>query len=64
MVINKMDVNEKVWTNMDLNKHAILQNFTLNDTIWYKGTYSIVVLHFTVIVGSSAISLPHTLKWI
>jgi len=46
---------------MDVNEHERLSNITLSINKETNSTF-IAVLHFTVTVGSSTMSISHTLK--
>ena len=60
----KIKVKEQlvVRKDIDVNEHERLSNITLRHTLKKRNNVFIAVLHFTVIVVSSTMSITHTLR--
>jgi hypothetical protein len=48
---------------MDVNEHERLSNITLRHKLKQRNSAFIAVLHFTVTVCSSTMSITHTIRW-
>ena len=53
---------ELIRKDMDVNEHERLSKITLRHKLKLKNSTFIAVLHFIVTVGSSTMSIIHTLK--